>query len=562
MFPYVLTSPSLYLLQMLNSTGLPGLQISTIKVVMSTRLPLAFLSVIGYLATGKLADTFHVDRYLSTILYCSSYVTWTYFTRTFSNSIESVLLAILLLLSVPGQAIHNNLKISKTNEKVQKAKSADSMDRKKTGDKNAEYKRSETFKDEIQDSQRKETCIEQNGSIKPFFLGMIVAAGVFNRPTFVAFAFVPMTFWLFRNVRPLQAGFCGRLMSTSLSLLFGILLSCVTFVTADTAYYKPEFLHEFKGSLHLLVSGEMSLPLIQEFLRDASSNLVLTPLNFLMYNTDPSNLAKHGLHPRSLHFFINLPLLLGPVYIAFISVIATTVYRIIFMRGVSKEDTEQLTHTWLVLMAVVPLLVLSIFPHQEPRFLIPALPMFMVMGAKVMSAMAPARLSFMTVWVVFNIVLTLVYGYIHQGALIPAMSIYQQKLLAISSKPSPSNHHAIFYKTYPPPRHLLLLPETSSSHVHIHDLEGGPVASVRATVLASKAQCKKARGSCQIFLFVPATVTAWVDDHLSQDFKLQATSICPHLSMEATPRVMAWWRKKIGFDEFIMEFCLNIIKVT
>ncbi|GFR61688.1 mannosyltransferase [Elysia marginata] len=212
-------------------------------------------------------------------------------------------------------------------------------------------------------------------------------------------------------------------------------------------------------------------------------------------------------------------------------------------------------------MAVVPVLCLSVFPHQEPRFLIPTLPVFMVMGAKFLAAIGPVKPSFMVVWVVFNVTLTFVYGYMHQGALTPAISIYQQKLSSISSKPSPGSHHAIFYKTYPPPRHLLLLPKSSSSHVHIHNLEGRPVTSVRSAVLDSKAKCREAKGSCQIFIFMPATVTARVEDHLSKDFKLHITSICPHLSMEATPRLMAWWRKKIQFAEFITELCLNIVKV-
>lgn len=41
----------------------------------------------------------------------------------------------------------------------------------------------------------------------------------------------------------------------------------------------------------------------------------ITPLNFLEYNSEASNLAEHGLHPRYLHFLVNFPLVFGPVAI-------------------------------------------------------------------------------------------------------------------------------------------------------------------------------------------------------------------------------------------------------
>lgn len=550
-FPYLLTSPPLYLLRFLNSSLGSGIQISTTKVIMSTRLPIAFLNVLGYLATGKLASTFSVNKYLSTVLYCSSYVSWTYFTRTFSNTTESVLLAVVFLLILP-QVV---------NEENQETKRISLHERKiKIRQKDTEFKENKGNESSI--SRRKEKITEKNKSIKTFVLGMIVAAGIFNRPTFIVFAFIPLLFWFFRKVSAFQSGWYYVLVEMSLSFSFGLLLSSAMFICADTAYYKPDFVFSFKRCFNLLFWGEISASLFQEYLNEMLSYLVFTPLNFFLYNTNSSNLSKHGLHPQTLHFFINLPLLLGPVYLAFISVTTSTMHQLLSTRLNSNKTTMQPAQLWLVLMAAVPVLVLSIFPHQEPRFLIPALPVFMVMGAKVLEAMAPAKFSFIAVWAVFNFVLTLFYGYLHQGALVPAMSIYQQKLSSISSSSAPTNHHVIFYKTYPPPRHLLLLPNSSSSHVHIYDLAGGPVTSVKDVVLDSKAKCRRKKGSCQIFIFMPATVTARMESHLSNDFKIHITSICPHLSMETTPRLMAWWRKKIEFREFIMEFCLNIAKIT
>lgn len=40
-------------------------------------------------------------------------------------------------------------------------------------------------------------------------------------------------------------------------------------------------------------------------------NFVVTPVNFLRYNLVEENLREHGLHPRWLHFVVNVPLLFG-----------------------------------------------------------------------------------------------------------------------------------------------------------------------------------------------------------------------------------------------------------
>jgi phosphatidylinositol glycan class Z len=38
-----------------------------------------------------------------------------------------------------------------------------------------------------------------------------------------------------------------------------------------------------------------------------------TPFHFVMYNSVPGNLDKHGTHPLYLHTLVNIPLLYGPL---------------------------------------------------------------------------------------------------------------------------------------------------------------------------------------------------------------------------------------------------------
>jgi len=48
------------------------------------------------------------------------------------------------------------------------------------------------------------------------------------------------------------------------------------------------------------------------YFRGDFSTLAITPLNFLSYNLSPQNLVEHGIHPRWLHLFVNLPIMVSP----------------------------------------------------------------------------------------------------------------------------------------------------------------------------------------------------------------------------------------------------------
>ena len=109
--------------------------------------------------------------------------------------------------------------------------------------------------------------------------------------------------------------------------------------------------------------------------------LIVTPLNSLLFNLSTENLSKHGIHPRYLHFLVNLPMLFGVgVYAVGESIVA------VLRLGKEKSNEQfmrirqcdsyskcaQLTSSTVYLSAIIfPTLLLSIQPHQEPRFLLP-----------------------------------------------------------------------------------------------------------------------------------------------------------------------------------------------
>lgn len=123
-----------------------------------------------------------------------------------------------------------------------------------------------------------------------FTIATITVIGVFNRPTFIGFAFPPIFFWLQRGLNSLGfSHFHLRLFLLVISSLPALLI----FIFVDSIYY---------GTLNTLDFVKNGLMLRQ---------FVVTPFNFILYNIDSSNLSNHGLHPRFTHLLVNVPLLYG-----------------------------------------------------------------------------------------------------------------------------------------------------------------------------------------------------------------------------------------------------------
>ena len=95
-----------------------------------------------------------------------------------------------------------------------------------------------------------------------------------------------------------------------------------------------------------------------------------TPFNFIMYNVVPGNLDQHGTHPHWLHALVNLQILYGPMGIVALYTSVNFIAEIILNDWKNKPPVITVgAMSFFTFM--VSLGILSIFPHQEPRFLIP-----------------------------------------------------------------------------------------------------------------------------------------------------------------------------------------------
>lgn len=100
--------------------------------------------------------------------------------------------------------------------------------------------------------------------------------------------------------------------------------------------------------------------------------------------------------------------------------------------------------------------MLSLFPHQEARFLIPAVPLLLS------SLKLPRRLSniWIGLWAVFNLTMGLLMGTYHQGGVVP---------MQIHIADHPTVQHVFWWKTYSPPIWLL---DGKIEHITTTDLMG------------------------------------------------------------------------------------------
>lgn len=236
-----------------------------------------------------------------------------------------------------------------------------------------------------------------------------------------------------------------------LILLFGISFTLIA-IAVDTSFYNSEPL-TFSNLLN---------------------DYVITPLNNLRYNTSTGNLAQHGIHPYYQHIIANLPQLLGPAFpLLFFS----------------------FRKTYRLASAISGVVLLSVFPHQEARFLLPAVPLILS------SIRLPQRFTraWIGTWIVFNVFMGFLMGVFHQGGVVP-VQMYLAKQDDISQ--------AFWWKTYSPPIWLL---NGRNADMATTDLMGMPGDRMVEQLLAATSCGTESAGSGQktgVVLVAPRSATS------------------------------------------------------
>ncbi|KAL7771796.1 hypothetical protein CFE70_001746 [Pyrenophora teres f. teres 0-1] len=257
-------------------------------------------------------------------------------------------------------------------------------------------------------------------------------------------------------------------------------------ISVDTAFYTP---------------GEFTVSKV-------FTGAVITPLNNFIYNSDSANLAQHGIHPRYQHFLVNLPQLLGPA--------APLLF---FLRRAHV--------TMILVSALSGIALLSIFPHQEARFLLPAVPLIL---SSIRLPSPRFKTPWIVSWVIFNLVLGTLMGVYHQGGIVPV-----QMHIA---KTNETVTHAFWWKTYSPPTWLL---NGKNEELKTVDLMGRPGDQMLEQVKKVLPPCRtrkppQVQGRGAIYLVAPRSayfLKPYQDPSRKEDISLEEVwSYRQHLNLD------------------------------
>ncbi|KAG2134780.1 glycosyltransferase family 22 protein [Suillus clintonianus] len=320
-------------------------------------------------------------------------------------------------------------------------------------------------------------------------LAITFVTGIFTRPTFLIFG-APIAYQVALGTFT-RAGTAARWLRLVVPPLSTSAAACTAFLVADTLY--------FRGAL---------------------DDLVVTPFNFLKYNFSSHNLAGHGLHPRWLHVFVNLPMLFGP-WVLWLGVRAIVDCAISFNEKNDKSFEVNVLCPTIIQMIILSLTVLSVQPHQEPRFLVPLLLPIIVLIANT-GRLAHVGKAFWVSCSIFNLVLAVLFGVLHQGGVVPSL-FHLHSVVANASLGTRTN--IVYWKTYMPPPHFLGVREQdiSSGMISFVDLAGASQHDFTVSLSAG--------GYDRTFIVTPVAMQHTLPPAITDCMELDK-SIFPHLDLD------------------------------
>ncbi|XP_014284013.1 GPI mannosyltransferase 4 [Halyomorpha halys] len=377
----------------------------------------------------------------------SSYVMLVYSTRTLTNSIELALASYLIYLV--SYCMAKSDQVIYQEEYYQER-----------------YKQADNIQDKVK-FHRLRLSLPWHTFANVFYIATVTVLGVFNRPTFFAFAFPPIFFWLLRGMGSNLVGFTDFNIRMFALFLCSIPSMCLM-AAVDSYYYENLTYKDF-------LQSRISL----------WSKIVVTPFNFITYNLDSRNLKEHGIHPRYTHFLVNIPLLYNVLGVSGLIGFLHILYRA-FMRRWSSLPRVQSIIGLMTSSFVIPITLLSAIPHQEPRFLIPVtLPLVFLHSQRIRSisenssvvskkengytaflkakVKPDSRNGLLTTWYIVNIIFSVFFGFVHQAGVYNLVDHFSKE---IEAKPRLTMIHLVTSHMYPLPISLLQLKYGSAATVH------------------------------------------------------------------------------------------------
>uniref|UniRef100_A0A6G1S3Y2 Mannosyltransferase n=1 Tax=Aceria tosichella TaxID=561515 RepID=A0A6G1S3Y2_9ACAR len=307
------------------------------------------------------------------IIFQTSFICLSCFTRTFSNNLEVIIFSLLLV--VVCQLIRPRFRVIMV-----------------------------TPARNIPAQEQVRTVTQLTSSI---LVGFLVTLGTFNRPTFPCFALVPMLYWLTESFKRNSYNTRLNLQRVLVPVTLSASLTAFLLSAYDTVYYT--------GSTEVLTDLYKHLVKFnfKESINLISTKWIITPYYFVKYNTNTDNLARYGLHSPYQHMLVNIPFtfnLLGLMFYGKLINLMTGsgVYRLIF--------SAHRIYALMLLSVLTSTILLSFIPHQEFRFLVPLIvPLVYAFAYNIY-----ANSTWLSIWLLSNIIIAYFYSSVHQAGIIRA----------------------------------------------------------------------------------------------------------------------------------------------
>ena len=242
--PYVIYGPPYYILRHLVARGFStAISSETLRIL--PRLIICVLGISVDFLIFRLCRILELDPRACLMLLASSHVTLVFHCRTFSNTIESYLFAVLMYLVVSSVVESGG--------------------------------------------QQKQTTTQTDleGNHNSVFIVIVIVMGFLNRPTFLLFAVVPYLYWVLDGGAPFFSPLkdygliAKRIVSSTLTAIF----TGIAFIICDSFYY---------GSLstqylwNAIFATKLNLYSIVNILE----KLTVTPPNFITYDLKYNQIWK------------------------------------------------------------------------------------------------------------------------------------------------------------------------------------------------------------------------------------------------------------------------------
>lgn len=512
--------------------------LSSYSLLVFPRVVMCLISFVNDLCVYRICNSYNLKYDIRLLALASSGVMLTFGIRSFSNTIEMALNSVILCLVSECMILSNTVIYQK--EYLEER-----------------YDEAETIGDRVKYFKMRMTLPSHSYS-KCAILSTLCVIGIFNRPTFVMFGLPTIFFWMIRGFGSRSVTFLDFNLRMLLFIVSG-LPAFLVIIVIDSLYY-----------------GYLSLA--QIYIMDISiENFLVTPVNFIRYNIDPDNTAEHGEHPKWLHMLINIPLLYNVL-----GVIAVFTFGSMFYKFCKKEfQNLPQTQSFVSLMTgaiFVPILLLSLFNHQEPRFIIPVtVPLIMlhspklIVGVNITNVLKESQWNFikqmsnrvnfsisgkflLKSWYAINIVFTLFFGFIHQGGVIQLADHFSKHH---QMQPATTQIHLVTSHVYNIPESLFILPHSSMLYTNgkngqkykiarrffIHEYGGLELEEMfkklKRLTDAAEVRAKVKKIDYEMFVAVPTSKALELNQILLKYHAVFTYTVervfYPHLSTEAFP---------------------------